>query len=689
MKPWADAMTAKITAFLPTVCFRTFIVLAAVAAAIDSNAASSQPPGNPAPPADIQVLLIGDDPSLLTAALDSVGGELTHKLPIIRGIGGNIPTAALSTVQTAFGVARVIEDYNPPAPAPMRDCDIAGSLAVDIANKALAWPLFNFSDAARPISELQLRWPITLSAPVAITLGTIGLSVQEALAATGNQLVIQTSLPALPTGRTLLRIQFDDELDQTTQNDFAIALTAGCRAELARAYPNNSDDYYYNRVIGADLLHAQDITGRGVTIAVLDSGFWEHNALQRATDGKRRVLARYDAIADMTPAQMTDESGHGSHMSSIIGNSSATVITGKHTASVSYKGVAPDANLIPIKVVDARGNADYLDILRGLQWVLDNHKSYNIRVLNVSLAATPRFDYWDDPINQAVFKLWQAGITVIAAAGNDGPEYSTIGSPGNNPYVITVGAVTDSWTPMDRSDDYIPDFSSRGPTAVGHIKPDIVAPGGHITGLVPPDSTLARESPDYVLPNGDFVSTGSSQAAALVSGIAALLLQVEPSLSNNDIKCMLTRTAEPAINPDGRLAYSPFVQGQGYASAARALTLGERGCGNEGLNIDDAVAGNEKIFGPTIALPDGSPSLPGLPHLLTETPTEKGLSDTRRWGVKAHIDRLDSADIAAPANIAAGWLDAYIRERDIMQALSEGADRTSTQATVPARNPEP
>jgi len=682
MKPRAHAMTAKLTAFLPgAVCCRAFIALIAVVVAIDSHAASSQAQDNPAQPSDIQVLLIGDDPNLLIAALDGVGGELTHRLPIIRGIGGNIPTEALSVVKAASGVARVIEDYNPPAPAPTRDCDIAGSLAVGIAGKTLTWPLFNFSDAARPISDLQLQWPSSVDAPVAITLGNIALNIKDALSTTDHQLVIQTSLPALPTGRTLLRMQFDDDLKQTTQNDFAIGLTAGCRAELARAYPDNSNDYYYNHVIGADLLHTQAITGRGVTVAVLDSGFWEQRTLQRTTDGQRRVLARYDAIADTTPTQMTDESGHGSHMSSIIGNSAPTLNAGQNTATGSYKGVAPDANLIPIKVVDARGNADYLDILRGLQWVLDNHKTYNIRVLNVSLAATPRFDYWDDPINQAVFKLWQAGITVIAAAGNDGPEYSTIGSPGNNPYVITVGAVTDSWTPTDRSDDYIPDFSSRGPTAVGHIKPDIVAPGGHITGLVPPDSTLAQESPDYVLPNGDFVSTGSSQAAALVSGIAALLLQVEPSLSNNDIKCMLMRTAEPAINLDGRLAYSPFIQGQGYASAARALTLGERGCGNAGLNIDAAVAGNEKIFGPTVALLDGSPSLPGLTSLLTETPTEKGMSETRRWGVKAHIERLDPAAIAAPANIAAGWLDAYIRERDLMQALSEDP--------APALNPEP
>ena len=667
MKPQAHAVTARRIAFLLAALY----TLTTAFFATNTNAAAPLQQAEGSPPPYIQVLLIGDDPNLLIAALELAGGDLTHRLPIIRGIGGNIPTAALPTVKAAVGVTRVIEDYNPPAPAPTRDCDIAGSLALDLVDKQLIWPVFNFSDQARPISELSVSWPETLNAPTAISLGNISVDTKASTSIIDNQLLIQTSLPALPTGRTLLSLEFADELSQTTQNDFAIALTAGCRAALARAYPDNKNDYYYNSVIGADLLHAQEITGKGVTVAVLDSGFWEESRLQQATDGKPRVLARYDAITDTMPAQMADESGHGSHMSSIIANSAPTVIAGQQMTAGSFKGVAPDANLIPIKVVDAQGNADYLDILRGLQWLLDNHKTYKTRVLNVSLAATPRFDYWDDPINQAVFKLWQAGITVIVAAGNDGPEDSSIGSPGNNPYVITVGAVTDSWTAADRSDDYIPDFSSRGPTAVGHIKPDIVAPGGHITGLVPPDSTLAKESPDYVLPNGDFVSTGSSQAAALVSGIAALLLQVEPGLSNDDIKCMLMSSAEPAINPDGRLAYSPFVQGEGYASAARAITLGERGCGNIGLNIDAAVAGDEKVFGPTIALPNGRPSLPGLTDLLAETPTENGASETRRWGVKAHIERLDPAAVATPANNVAGWLDAYMLERERMQALSE------------------
>lgn len=650
---------------------KIYLLLSAIVLASNNHfCIAAEPSSDAVPPEQVQVLLIGEDPQRLEQALIRADGKLTHRLPIIHGIGGNLPTQALATLIDAPGVRRVIEDFNPPASPPKRDCDIAGGLEIDLTGRQLTWSVYNFSQQPRVLTELSVSWPTSIAPPVTMVLAKTGIDLAMTSSRKNNTIHIEKSLPALPVGSTALRIQFTEDLSNVTQNDFEISMTAGCHVALARAYPDNANDYYYNRVIGADLLHTQGITGKEITVAVLDSGFWEHKALQRATDGRERVLARYDAITDSSPAQLTDESGHGTHISSIIANSTPTGLARTNSAR-GYKGVAPDVNLVPVKVVDSTGNADYLDIVRGLQWILDNHAALNIRVVNISLAATPRFDYWDDPVNQAVLKLWQAGITVVAAAGNDGPEASSIGSPGNNPYVITVGAVTDSWTPEDRNDDYIPDFSSRGPTAVGHIKPDLVAPGGHITGLVPSDSTLARESPDYLLRNGDFVATGSSQAAAVVSGIAALLLQLEPGLTNNDIKCMLTSSAEPAINADGRLAYSPFTQGHGYASAARAITLGDRGCGNTDLDVDAAVTGNEQAFGPTTALSDGNPSLPGLGDLLTQTPTEKGASETRRWGVKAHIERLDLDNIIEPTNIAAGWLDAYLHERAQMQSLTE------------------
>ena len=396
---------------------------------------------------------------------------------------------------------------------------------------------------------------------------------------------------------------------------------------------------------------------------------WDVAALTRNTAGENRVLAHYDAIGDRLATDLQDPGGHGSHMASIIGNSRPV----SRPDGRGHLGIAPDANLIPVTAISPRGDGDFMDIIRGIQWVVANKEAMNIRVLNLSLTATPRVEYWKDPMNQAVMKAWEAGIAVVVAAGNDGDEWGTIGSPGNNPYVITVGAFTDSWTPSDQRDDYIPEFSSRGPTPEGFIKPDLVAPGGHIAGLIPPESTLARDNPNYFLPSGEFVSTGSSQAAAVVSGLITLLLEVKPELSNDDVKCLLITSAQPALSRDGRLAYSPFIQGNGRVDGARALTVGDMDCDQKSLNIGAAVTGRETLYGPAEMLPDGSPTLPGYATMVQDTPANGGFSDDRRWGVAAHLQRLDAATEAPQAEgVPFDWAAVFRMEQQKLKALKAG-----------------
>jgi subtilisin family serine protease len=357
-------------------------------------------------------------------------------------------------------------------------------------------------------------------------------------------------------------------------------------------------------------------------------------------------------------------------MTSVLAHSGPVLREGRTTGA--FKGIAPDAQLVAVKSFNQAGQGEMLDLVRGIQWVVDNREKYNIRVLNLSFASRPRWNYWMDPVNQAAMQAWANGITVVAAAGNEGPDPMTIGSPGNLPYVITVGALTDSWTPQNRDDDYIPDFSSRGPTPSAHIKPDIVAPGGHITGLTRPGSTLIEDHPEYLLNSGEFVMSGSSQASALVSGIVALLLQLEPELSPDDIKCKLTSSAEPAINRDGLLAYSPFQQGHGYVSATRAVTLGERGCGNPELDIHRDIRDLEHFQGPAIVDEASKPSLPGLATMVSPQLAEKGLSTSRKWGAKEHLERPDPPPISPenPTPHPFDWKAVYLREKAIIEDLA-------------------
>ena len=194
---------------------------------------------------------------------------------------------------------------------------------------------------------------------------------------------------------------------------------------------------------GADRLHGSGITGRGVTIAFLDSGLWPNTPVAKNTIGQNTFLAGYDAILNkLGTAGVNDSNGHGTHVVSIATNS------GKDSAG-KYIGMAPDAARVVVEAFDANGQGTYANVIRGLDWILANKATYNIRVLNLSFGAAAQSSYWNDPVNKAVMKLWQAGVVVVASAGNWGPYAQSITAPGNAPYVITVGAMTDNYTPTN------------------------------------------------------------------------------------------------------------------------------------------------------------------------------------------------------------------------------------------------
>lgn len=192
-----------------------------------------------------------------------------------------------------------------------------------------------------------------------------------------------------------------------------------------------------------------------------------------------------------------------------------------------------------------------------------------------------------------------------------GPGPQTITVPGNVPYVITVGAMTDQHTPEDPTDDRLASFSAAGPTYEGFVKPDVVAPGGHVWSLMPTSATIAQAHPAYQNSGDYFTMSGTSQAAAVVSGAVALLLQAQPGLTPDEVKCKLMASARPATDPEGHPGYSVFQHGAGLINAYDARYVAQRDCANRGLDIDRDLAGTEHYGGPARQDSDGEYTIAG------------------------------------------------------------------------------
>ena len=375
-------------------------------------------------------------------------------------------------------------------------------------------------------------------------------------------------------------------------------------AVAASAAPGSLPETYYPSEVEAQQLQVGGITGTGVTVAVVDSGLWSQHGPDQSPPGETasRIVAQYDVLSANTlnaaaslvsanSANANDLYGHGTHVTSIIA-SSGVATTG------NYQGVAPGVNLVAVRVLDGNGVGTYSSVIAGIQWVIAQKARYNIRVMNLSLSAPPHSFYWQDPLNQAVMAAWNAGIVVVAAAGNFGPGPQTIGVPGNVPYVITVGAVTDNYHPLQPSQYKLASFSSTGPTYEGFVKPEVVAMGGHILAYAPNNSTLADEFPQWVdQPYDDFTMSGTSMATAVTSGVVALMLERSPALSPDDVKCRLMTAAQPAVNSDGTLAYTVFQQGAGLVNAYNAVYGTAKGCANQGLNVAADLFGGQHYGG--------------------------------------------------------------------------------------------
>jgi len=405
------------------------------------------------------------------------------------------------------------------------------------------------------------------------------------------------------------------------------------------------------KYIQADSAHAARNFGDGVTIGFLDTGLDQlqgtSSGLGLSTDlyGRDKFWGTYDAINNSLSNYSNEESGHGTHVASIAGNADYDVYGNVY-------GVAPNAALVGIKAFDAEGKATYADVIRGIDWALQVKHQINLRVLNMSFSGPARSYYWEDPLNQAVMKAWQAGIVVVASAGNTGPDPMTIGVPGNVPYVITVGAMTDNYTESDAGDDKIATFSAAGPTFEGFVKPEIVAPGGHLSGLMAYDTQIVQEHPEFHDGGKYFEMSGTSQAAGVVSGVAALILSQDPSLTPDEVKCRLMDSAHAAFNDKAELAYSVFQQGSGVVNAKSALASTASACANQALDIAKDLSSDEHFFGPANINDAGNFYVEGLGDEYVWELNDSNLDgDTIIWRMNFDRNTLDWRNTASTDTI--------------------------------------
>jgi serine protease AprX len=282
-------------------------------------------------------------------------------------------------------------------------------------------------------------------------------------------------------------------------------------------------------------------TGKGVGVAVVDTGIAGTLPDFRTSDSNS--TSRVVATVATNPYAISDNDsyGHGTHVAGIIaGNSNAR--PAGDSLKGDYVGVAPDANLISVKVADEKGDATLLDVIYGLQFVVDNKSTYNIRVVNLSLESTDAQSYKTDPLDAAAEAAWFNGIVVVAAAGNRGTAGDAVDyAPGNDPYVISVGGVDDLGT-KNTIDDTLADWSSRGTTQDGFAKPEVLAPGAHIVSNLAPNSAFTAMCPSCIVDGQYIRAGGTSMAAPMVAGAIADMLQARPGLTPDQVKATVLAT---------------------------------------------------------------------------------------------------------------------------------------------------
>ena len=353
---------------------------------------------------------------------------------------------------------------------------------------------------------------------------------------------VQTSI----SGKDLLKLARHSHITAITPNV----------AVHTSAYEDNT---MWRDTADLTMLNGGGAASGAPAIAIVDSG------IQARADFGGRLVARVN-LCSLCTDTLDDAEGHG------------TMVAGVAAASGTYPGGAENAKLVSIRTANANGESRTSDVIAAADWILQHAKEYNIRVANFSLAGASDTSIRVDPLDRAVEALWLNGVVVVAAAGNHGQggAVSMSYAPGNDPFVITVGA-TDQMGSSDPSDDTIPSWSAHGTTMDGFAKPDVSAPGRYMIAPAPMDGTIAKTVPDRIMAPGYMWMSGTSFATPVVSAAAAQILARHPGFTPDQVKGALMLTAN----------YLPFVDanagGVGEIDAGAAVTIDSPPNPNVGL----------------------------------------------------------------------------------------------------------
>ena len=354
---------------------------------------------------------------------------------------------------------------------------------------------------------------------------------------------------------------------------------------------DDGSPYLVAKAVGATNAWSAGLTGAGVDVAVIDTGVVPLPELAN------RVVYGPDLSPEsqVDALRYLDSYGHGTFMAGLIAGRDPKLTSVKATTQSNYTGIAPDARVVSVKVSTYNGATDVSQVLAAIDWIVQHRQSggLNIRVLNLSFGTDSVQDYRLDPLTYAAEVAWRAGIVVVAAGGNQGFGNARLNDPAYDPFIIAVGA-DDTRGTAGSGNDLVPDFSAQG-TATRGV--DFVAPGRSVISLRAAGSYIDTNFPNGRVGDRFFRGSGTSQAAAVTSGVVALLLQQRPELTPDQVKYILRGSAAPLP------AETSVSKGQGLVSVTRAMTFATPSASTAfqsfepatGLGSLDAARGSQRL----------------------------------------------------------------------------------------------